>query len=234
MDSECRVQLDVTDRDGEVREEPTPGVQARSKLTKAVLVLTVCLAAAAALLLVFYRQHNVKLHHTLRQMSHVRAAIHLQGVHNPKMTNSVEWQDEVEQTHSQGGLKLDNNEVVIPHHGLYFVYSQVSFQVSCGDADVGAVSSPQVHLSHTVQRWSSSFGSDKVKSYRTILHSARTVCQKTASADSADEGSSFAAVYMGAVFNLLKGDRLRTVMEENMLPFLEDDPGKSFFGVFAL
>lgn len=59
MDSECRVQLDVTDRDGEVREEPTPGVQARSKLTKAVLALTVCLAAAAALLLVFYRQHNV-------------------------------------------------------------------------------------------------------------------------------------------------------------------------------
>lgn len=142
----------------------------------------------------------------------------------------------VDQSHSQGGLELKNNEIVIPRDGLYFVYSQASFRVSCSsNSDDDMSSHPMVHLSHSVQRWSRSYGNDDVeKDYQTILHSIRTACQKTTSSDSDEDGSWYSAVYMGAVFNLYAGDTLRTEMEEEMLSKLEDDPGKTFFGVFAL
>lgn len=155
------------------------------------------------------------------------------GVYNPDMNTSVEWKSQVDQSHSQGGLELDNNEIVIPRHGLYFVYSQASFRVNCNADD--STSQSMVHLSHTVERWSSSYGTDDInKSYQTILHSIRTACQKKSSSNPEEEGSWFSAVYMGAVFNLRRGDRLKTVMEEKMLQVLEDEPGKTFFGVFAL
>ncbi len=152
------------------------------------------------------------------------------------MNTSVEWKNQVDQSHAQGGLELINNEIVIPQNGLYFIYSQASFRVRCSSSDTDdTTSKPMVHLSHTVKRWSSSYGNDDAKkSYQTILHSVRTACQKTASSDPDQEENWFSAVYMGAVFNLKKGDRLKTVMEEKMLPDLEDEPGKTFFGVFAL
>lgn len=152
------------------------------------------------------------------------------------MTTSVKWMSQVDQSHSQGGLELKNNEIVIPQNGLYFVYSQASFRVSCsGSDDDDVTSKSMVHLSHTVKRWSSTFGNDDEESYQTILHSVRTACQKTAGGgDSDSDGSWFSTVYMGAVFNLRTGDRLKTVMEKKMLEKLEDDPGKTFFGVFAL
>lgn len=152
------------------------------------------------------------------------------------MTTSVEWKNDVDQSYSQGGLKLDNNEIVIPRNGLYFIYSQASFRVSCSSSGIDdTTSKPVVHLSHTVKRWSSTYGNDDAKrSYETILHSVRSACQKTPSNDPDQEENWFSAVYMGAVFNLSEGDRLKTVMEKKMLPFLEDEQGKTFFGVFEL
>ncbi|XP_070840882.1 tumor necrosis factor a (TNF superfamily, member 2) [Chaetodon trifascialis] len=243
MEGECKVLLDAT-ATTEARKQTTQKVKPSSKLTTALLAFTLCLAAAAAAVLVFNRhakgpgqdEDSFDLHHTLRQISNVRAAIHLQGEYNPAMTTSVEWKNEVDQSYSQGGLELDNNEIVIPRNGLYFIYSQASFRVSCSNSDTDdTTSKPMVHLSHTVKRWSSTYGNDDTKkSYETILHSVRTACQKTASNDPDQEGNWFSAVYMGAVFNLSKGDRLKTVMEEKMLPYLEDEQGKTFFGVFAL
>lgn len=149
------------------------------------------------------------------------------------MKTSVEWKNQVDQSHSQGGLELNNNEIVIPKNGLYFVYSQASFRVSCSSNDT--TSKHMVHMSHTVKRWSRSYGNNDAKrSYQTILHSVRTACQKTVSSDPDEDRSWYSAVYMGAVFNLNKGDRLKTVTEEKILPKLEDEPGKTFFGVFAL
>lgn len=157
------------------------------------------------------------------------------GEYNPNVTTSVKWMSDVDQFHSQGGLELKNNEIVIPRNGLYFVYSQASFRVSCSGSDADDITSKHmVHLSHTVKRWSSTFGDDDEESYQTILHSVRTACQKTAGGDSNSDGSWFSAVYMGAVFHLKTGDRLKTVMEKKMLEKLEDEPGKTFFGVFAL
>ncbi|XP_039676633.1 tumor necrosis factor-like [Perca fluviatilis] len=241
MEGECKVVLDAA-VDTEARTQ-TLRVKPSSKLTTALLVFTLCLAAAAAAVLVLNRHaegsgedKETDLRHTLRQISNVRAAIHLEGDYNPDRNTSVEWKTGVDQSHFQGGLELNNNEIVIPQNGLYFVYSQASFQVDCISSDADdTTSKPMVHLSHTVKRWSRSYGGDDAKkSYQTILHSVRTACQMKASSKPDEEQSWFSAVYMGAVFNLMKGDRLRTEMEEKMLQSLEDQQGKTFFGVFAL
>ncbi|XP_037650689.1 tumor necrosis factor a (TNF superfamily, member 2) [Sebastes umbrosus] len=240
MEGECKVLLEV---DTDTRKQRTP-VTPGSKMTTALLVFTLCLASAAAAVLVLNRTNkgsgqdevNSDLRHTLRQISGGKAAIHLEGEHNPARKTSVEWRDEVDQSHSKGDLKLINNEIVIPRNGLYFVYSQASFRVNCSSGDAeDAASQPLVHVSHTVKRWSSSFAiNDDIESYKTILHSIRTACQMKASSDVDEAGGWYSTVYMGAVFNLDGGDKLRTVMEEKMLLSLEDDEGKTFFGVFAL
>lgn len=144
--------------------------------------------------------------------------------------SSVQWNVNVDHSHSEGGLKLVNNEIVIPRNGLYFVYSQASFSVNCAsDDDYEDDSRSMVHLSQTVRRWSESVGQ-----YETILHSARTACQRTVNADEKEDGNWYTAVYMGAVFSLNRGDKLKTWMEERMLQELQDEAGKTFFGVFAL
>lgn len=174
------------------------------------------------------------LRHTLRQISNVRAAIHLEGRYTPGQ-ETVQWQTDVDQSYFQGGLKLEDNEIVIPEKGLYFVYSQASYRVSCSaEADENLSSKKMVHLSHIVQRWSKSFGSEVNRQYQPILHSIRTACERTASEQPQQDGRWFSAVYTGAVFSLLKHDRLKTTMDQKMLPQLEDEAGKTFFGVFAL
>ncbi|XP_076013270.1 tumor necrosis factor a (TNF superfamily, member 2) [Genypterus blacodes] len=236
MKGDCTVLLETDTR------EETRCTAKSSKLCAALLAITLCLAAAAAtvsLLSGHLKENNSvhkddELHHALRQISgSVRAAIHLEGDYNSER-NTLEWKKQLNQYHSQGGLELVQNEIVIPRNGLYFVYSQASFRVSCyGDSD--STSPPMVHLSHTVKRWSSSYGNDSAnRSYQIILHSVRTACQRTDSGDPDEQGSWFSTIYMGAVFNLKKGDNLKTVTEERLLPNLDEEPGKTFFGVFAL
>ncbi|XP_061615796.1 tumor necrosis factor a (TNF superfamily, member 2) [Phyllopteryx taeniolatus] len=238
MEGDCKVTLFAA-VDSESKNSTRPGAKHGSKLTVALLGFTLFLAIAAAALLIFNLhtkkpgrdEESFDIHHTLRQLSNVRAAIHLTGQYNSQMANSVEWSNQVDPSHSEGGLELKNNEIVIPQAGLYFVYSQVSFRVSCRiDENDDTSATSMVHLTHRVRRWSSSFGNDE---YRTILHSVRTACQKTAGGDADEEGGWYSAVYMGAVFNLNKGDRLKTVTEK-MLPNLEEEAGKTFFGVFAM
>ncbi|XP_071775249.1 tumor necrosis factor a (TNF superfamily, member 2) [Centroberyx gerrardi] len=246
MEGDCMVLLDAdVDATSEAGKQATHTANNNKnskhgwKLTGALLAVTLCLAATA----VFFTGHAKEqdhaekaddLRHTLRQISgNLRAAIHLEGEHNPDLKTSVEWKEGVDQYHSQGGLKLDHNEIVIPRDGLYFVYSQASFRVSC-HSDADATAKPMVHLSHSVQRWSRTYGNDDNKKYETILHSLRTACQRTVSDEPEEEGNWFSAVYMGAVFNLRREDRLKTVMEEGLLDKLEEEPGKTFFGVFAL
>uniref|UniRef100_A0A665V9U3 Tumor necrosis factor n=1 Tax=Echeneis naucrates TaxID=173247 RepID=A0A665V9U3_ECHNA len=249
MEGECKVQMDVT-VNREAKKPATQSVKPSSRLTTALLAFTLCLAATAAAILTFktnfktlwgcwglncYLLFFPALHHSLRQTSSLRirrAAIHLEGKYNKAMNTSVEWKNNVDQSHSQD-LRLENNEILIPESGIYFVYSQASFQVNCASSDIdGAASSPLVHVSHTVKRKSKSYGSDTEE--RTILHSVRTTCQKTVGDYRSNQENWYTAVYMGAVFNLKKGDRLKTVMEKKMLLNLEDDSGKTFFGVFAL
>ncbi|XP_035623201.2 tumor necrosis factor [Oncorhynchus keta] len=219
-----------------VREKST----GRWRLCGALLAMALCVSAA-----LFFTCHSKKqdhtekddeIHHNLRQLSGNRkAAIHLEGEYNTNgdYKSSVEWTDDEGQGFSQGGLKLNNNEIVIPQTGLYFIYSQVSFHVSCKADPKHPNNQDMVHLSNTVTRWSPSYGTEDNKEYQTLLNSVRTVCKKSSDSE-ASEGKWYNAVYMGAVFSLEKGDRLRTVTENRLLPHLESGAGKNFFGVFAL
>ncbi|XP_056154874.1 tumor necrosis factor-like [Lampris incognitus] len=246
MEGHHEVLLDVDtseQQDVKPSQQPsTPSSRHRRRLAAALVAMALCVAGA-----VFFSWHAKEqshteqdgdLRHMLRQISgNIRAAIHVEGEYNASFKDSAEWKRDVNQFHSQGHLKLVNNEIVIPQDGLYFVYSQASFQVSCNSHDEG-VAKQEVHLSHIVKRWSKSFGISDPNNYETILHSIRTACEQRPSSgpDSGPDsgGNWFSAVYMGAVFSLMKEDRIRTVTEPRLLPNLDDDPGKTFFGVFSL
>ncbi|KAM6967570.1 tumor necrosis factor b (TNF superfamily, member 2) [Aplochiton taeniatus] len=166
---------------------------------------------------------------TLKRIgSHAKAAMHLEGDYNSTvLADQVEWKMNEGQGFSQGGLELENNQIVIPHTGLYFVYSQVSFRVSCdgGQDNAGRHTKP---LSHRIWCHSDSIGGNT-----SLLSAIRSACQlATNDADRISGEGWYNAIYLGAVFQLKKGDSLWT--ETNRLEDLESEGGKTFFGVFAL
>lgn len=146
-----------------------------------------------------------------------------EGHYNPQVSNeTVEWYDNADQSFALG-LKLEGNEIKIPQNGLYFVYSQASYLLSCtGDDEEGKV----MHMSHTVLRYSASYGS-----YKPLLSAIRSACKE---ANNEDSLQWYGAIYLGAAFKLEAGDRLRTSMDTTLLPNVETDGGKTFFGAFSL
>uniref|UniRef100_UPI0037E98A38 tumor necrosis factor b (TNF superfamily, member 2) n=1 Tax=Semicossyphus pulcher TaxID=241346 RepID=UPI0037E98A38 len=170
-------------------------------------------------------------HDALRRIGiKAKAAIHLEGSYDEDSeSNQLEWRNGQGQAFAQGGFKLENNQIIIPQKGLFFVYSQVSFRVPCSDGDerrgAGKGLTP---LSHRIWRYTDSIGS-KVS----LMNAVRSACQSTPQEDSNHSGQGwYNAIYLGAVFNLNKGDKLWT--ETNQLSALETEEGKTFFGVFAL
>ncbi|XP_058504083.1 tumor necrosis factor b (TNF superfamily, member 2) [Solea solea] len=171
-------------------------------------------------------------HYTLRRISSkAKAAIHLEGSYDDEdedVRDRLEWMNGQGQAFAQGGFRLVDNKIVIPQTGLYFVYSQASFRVSCSEGleeRAGKLLSP---LSHRIWRFSDSIGS-KVS----LMSAVRSACQSAAQADTFTDGQGwYNTIYLGAVFQLNKGDNLWT--ETNQLSELETEEGKTFFGVFAL
>nr|XP_057909833.1 tumor necrosis factor b (TNF superfamily, member 2) [Doryrhamphus excisus] len=169
----------------------------------------------------------------LRISSKAKAAIHLEGIHTEgqSVPDQLEWRNGQGQAFAQGGLRLLNNQISIPNTGLYFVYSQASFRVSCTeeDAEDAGTSKYLMPLSHRIWRYSDSVGRKA-----SLMSAVRSACQQGASAENDQRGKQgwYNALYLGAVFQLNKGDRLWT--ETNQLSELETDGGKTFFGVFAL
>lgn len=157
--------------------------------------------------------------------SKAKAAIHLEGTCEDNA--KLEWQSEQGQAFLQGGFKLTDNKIVIPHTGLYFVYSQASFRVSCNDED--SSNSRRKPLSHRIWRFSESIGNPT-----SMMSTVRSACSQSAAQVDGSKGGQgwYNAIYLGAVFHLHKGDTLWT--ETNQLLELETDDGKTFFGVFAL
>ncbi|XP_018555325.1 tumor necrosis factor b (TNF superfamily, member 2) [Lates calcarifer] len=166
-----------------------------------------------------------------RISSKAKAAIHLEGSYDEEdesSKNKLEWKNGQGQAFAQGGFELVNNQIIIPQTGLYFVYSQASFRVSCSDGDEEGVGKYLTPLSHRIWRYSDSIGSKA-----SLMSAVRSACQATTQEDSYRDGHGwYNAIYLGAVFQLNKGDKLWT--ETNQLSELETDEGKTFFGVFAL
>ncbi|KAM3614834.1 uncharacterized protein V6R79_019643 [Siganus canaliculatus] len=168
---------------------------------------------------------HTKLRRTLS--SKAKAAIHLEVGYDDSdgLTEKLEWRNDQGQAFAQGGFQLVNNQIIIPQTGLYFVYSQASFRVSCVDGEeAGKQFTP---LSHRIWRYSDSIGRDT-----TLMSAVRSACQNNAQEDADDEQGWYNTIYLGAVFQLNRGDRLWT--ETNQLSELETEEGKTFFGVFAL
>ncbi|KAI3361313.1 hypothetical protein L3Q82_013494, partial [Scortum barcoo] len=170
-------------------------------------------------------------HYMLKHISSkAKAAIHLEGIYDESegSRNWLEWKNDSGQAFAQGGFQLEDNQIVIPQTGLYFVYSQASFRVSCSDGNEVEAAKQLTPLSHRIWRHSNSIGKKA-----SLISAVRSACQITAQEDSYRSGQGwYNAIYLGAVFQLNKGDRLWT--ETNQLSELETDDGRTFFGVFAL
>uniref|UniRef100_A0A8C5DFD0 Lymphotoxin-alpha n=1 Tax=Gouania willdenowi TaxID=441366 RepID=A0A8C5DFD0_GOUWI len=170
------------------------------------------------------------LHLTLSQIGNrATAAIHLEGSYDEEgeiQNEQLEWRNGEGQAFAQGGFQLKNNRIVIPESGLYFVYSQASYRVSCSGE--GGASKGFTSLSHRIWRHSDSVG-NKV----TLMSAVRSACQSLAQDHVLrDNQGWYNAIYLGAVFQLNKDDELWT--ETTQLSQLDTDEGKTFFGVFAL
>ncbi|XDV34588.1 hypothetical protein PO909_004735 [Leuciscus waleckii] len=151
-----------------------------------------------------------------------KAAIHLTGGYEPGDT-TLDWRVDQDQAFSSGGLKLENREIIIPDDGIYFVYSQVSFHISCStdktrDQDA-------VYMSHMVKRFSDSYGSKKA-----LFSAIRSACVHVPDTDVL----SYNTIYLGAAFHLRAGDKLSTETTSKLLHRVDNENGKTFFGVFAL
>uniref|UniRef100_A0A3Q3X373 Lymphotoxin-alpha n=1 Tax=Mola mola TaxID=94237 RepID=A0A3Q3X373_MOLML len=171
-------------------------------------------------------------HYTLSRISSkAKAAIHLEGEsYSESFQNRLEWKNGQGQAFAQGGFQLENNKIIIPETGLYFVYSQASFSVSCSDSDSDreVVGKGLMPLSHRVWRYSDSIGSPA-----SLMSAVRSACQNTALEGSYRDGQGwYNNIYLGAVFQLNRGDKLWT--ETNQLSELDTEEGNTFFGVFAL
>ncbi|XP_056335955.1 tumor necrosis factor a (TNF superfamily, member 2) [Danio aesculapii] len=147
-----------------------------------------------------------------------KAAIHLTGGYNSEL-KILDWKDDQDQAFSSGGLKLVNSEIIIPDDGIYFVYSQVSFHISCTSELT------EEQMSHAVMRFSDSYGGKKP-----LFSAIRSICTQ----EPESENLWYNTIYLGAAFHLREGDRLGTDTTTALLPMVENENGKTFFGVFAL
>ncbi|MBN3307496.1 TNFA factor, partial [Amia calva] len=141
-----------------------------------------------------------------------RAAIHL--IAGDKGVNEVQWLKEDDHSFFQGGLQLEENRVVIPRGGLYFVYTQASFKGKCQSTS---------HLSHNVILLPKAYGME-----HSLLSAIRTVCRESV----APNADWYNALYQGAVFRLEAGDKLRT--DTRSMKWLDESEGRTFFGVIEL
>ncbi|XP_066469207.1 tumor necrosis factor [Tiliqua scincoides] len=114
-------------------------------------------------------------------------------------------------------LDREQNALVIPSDGLYFVYSQLMFHgTSCTSRD-------SLLLSHTVQTYSTVFN-DKID----LLKSVKSVCES-----GQNSNLWFESIYQGGVFKLTRGDLLWSRTESAKYLDLSRE-GQNYFGVIAL
>ncbi|KAH0630485.1 hypothetical protein JD844_013544 [Phrynosoma platyrhinos] len=137
--------------------------------------------------------------------------------------NKLVWTTDVAPSVLENGMRLDkeDNALVVPSTGLYFIYSQLLFHSdSCPSAD-------PILLSHSISSWSEQF-----KSEVELLKSIKTACEGGHN-DPGQKKMWFQSIYQGAVFQLYKGDRLWSKTES--LQYLDlKRQGQIYFGVIAM
>ncbi|XP_001368689.1 tumor necrosis factor [Monodelphis domestica] len=118
------------------------------------------------------------------------------------------------------GMKLNDNQLVVPATGLYLVYSQLLFK---GE---GCTNEPLL-LMHTVSRVARSYP-NKVN----LLAAIKSPCQRAAQG-SRESNPWYEPTYLGGVFQLEKGDMLSS--DTNYPKYLDlAESGQVYFGAIAL
>uniref|UniRef100_H3AEV1 Lymphotoxin-alpha n=1 Tax=Latimeria chalumnae TaxID=7897 RepID=H3AEV1_LATCH len=150
----------------------------------------------------------------LKAMKSSKPAAHLEGIiENQKLV----WHSDINHAFLKDGMKLENNKLVVPSRGLYFIYSQVVFK---GQGCNGPRS-----LSHAIYRYSQQYPVDKV-----LLSSSKTVCEGNTHHDK----PWLQPIYQGAVFDLEKDDVLSTETHPESNGDIDTEDGNTYFGAFAL
>ncbi|KAG8127671.1 hypothetical protein E2320_014564 [Naja naja] len=134
--------------------------------------------------------------------------------HSPQL----KWTADVFPSILENGMRLDENEnsLIVPSTGLYFVYSQLLFHKdNC---------KKPLLLTHNITSWSSDFGLEVE-----LLKSIKSVCEEVSS----NKKLWFESIYQGAVFQLNKGDRLMS--KTNFPEYLDfTHSTQIYFGVIAM
>ncbi|KAJ8367678.1 hypothetical protein AAFF_G00313780 [Aldrovandia affinis] len=228
-----------------LREEETPTVldveqgseqEARGTPSRgwgwAAGLLTIALCASATIILTWHPQNQDQsenrngLQLKLRQLAGIeKDAIHLTGEYDKEANSTaVTWIANSDHGFIQGKLALEGNKIVIPHNGLYFVYSQASFYLKCG-VKQGDPTGELLSVRYALLRWSDSYG----RVWKPLLNTERSVCRRAEG-----EGLGYSGIYLGAIFKLQEGDMLATYVPNHLLSNVEENSGQTFFGAFAL
>ncbi|XP_040844611.1 tumor necrosis factor isoform X3 [Ochotona curzoniae] len=142
-----------------------------------------------------------------------------QTLTNPQKEGQLEWLSQRANALLANGLKLIDNQLVVPRDGLYLVYSQVLFK--------GQACPSYLLLTHTVSRFAVSYP-NKVN----LLSAIKSPCQKE-TPEGTEPMAWYEPIYQGGVFQLEKGDRLST--EVNLPDYLDlAESGQVYFGIIAL
>ncbi|XP_004695174.1 PREDICTED: lymphotoxin-alpha [Condylura cristata] len=141
-----------------------------------------------------------------------RPAAHLIG--DPSTQNTLRWRANTDRAFLRHGFSLNNNSLLIPTSGLYFVYSQVVF------SGEGQHETTPLYLAHEVQLFSSQY-----PSHVPLLSAQKSVVP-------GPQSPWVRSVYQGAVFLLTQGDQLST--HTDGIRHLLLSPSSVFFGAFAL
>nr|XP_033771619.1 lymphotoxin-alpha-like [Geotrypetes seraphini] len=221
--------------------EREPGL-ARSRAGGCRLLWGLCmlsLLVVAALLLLFHPRKQEESRDTLNEAEGTveaaagpfkalkfqadhdgKAAAHLEG--ELDTSGLLQWLDSTPHTFTQQGLRLDNNSLVIPATGLYFVYSQVLFMGS------GCLENP-IYLSHMVINFSTLY-----PKHVTLMSAQKSVCTDVSHGHHKRRSRNLwsKSIYQGALFALDKGDFLSTSTDG--MNYLVLTSGTAFFGAFMV
>ncbi|KAJ1134514.1 hypothetical protein NDU88_000965 [Pleurodeles waltl] len=222
-------------------EHGRPRLQPRAQDRCWQLISLMCILAlgTATTLLVLAHRHNKKessakdprasahseasylLPRTHERSSLEKPAAHLQG-RTDKNERMVQWSDSTSHAFTRGHVQLQNNSLVIPSTGMYFVYAQVVFSGnSCPEARAR-------YFSHKIMRFSKSYPEDLP-----LMAAQKTICvEATPTHVRTTTTTWFRTIYQGAVFRLDEGDRLSTQMDP--LSNLDVHHDTTFFGLFAV
>ncbi|XP_047653006.1 tumor necrosis factor [Phacochoerus africanus] len=141
-------------------------------------------------------------------------------VANVKAEGQLQWQSGYANALLANGVKLKDNQLVVPTDGLYLIYSQVLFRGQ-------GCPSTNVFLTHTISRIAVSYQT-KVN----LLSAIKSPCQRE-TPEGAEAKPWYEPIYLGGVFQLEKDDRLSA--EINLPDYLDfAESGQVYFGIIAL